>query len=187
MNKNEATAYLSIMFPGQPADKAALEMVKLFMTPLNSFVAAISNSKNFSLWTAPNGKKISVSSYPKNNPAEVAIRAVACCTKYPQASLAYAQSRKLDAIDVDSETGEPITIMLVIGIIVALAPVILPLVMGLVDSFIKGDAANKATESKAATDAAKIAADEKKTKMIAMVAGGVLVAVIIVIAVRRLA
>lgn len=195
MDSRQARQILAVAFPGQPLDKAFLNLTALFITPLNQMIARVSQDKNLEVENIKVGGKnyrVDMVRYPKNKPADVAVRAIGLTILYPNAVANYAASRGLDESPMKApETGEPITILIVVGIIATLGPVVFPFIVDLVNSFLNNDAKQKKAEADAVTAQAEIEAETKakKDKQTQQIIGVVVVAVVLVIGVvayRRL-
>lgn len=194
MNRQQAEIFLGGLFPGKQIQDAVMDLTKMFTNQLNDFIRKIVKDKNFDTFKFNMfGKKgtVDMESYPKNNAAEVLFRTLIVANEYPNATANYIVGRRSLDSTLKSETGEPITIMIVIGIIVALAPVVFPFVVDLVNSFIDGDNKKKKIEAetreKAVAEETIRLQNEQKTKTVMVIAGVVVVSVIGFIAYRRLA
>ncbi len=194
MNAALAQQLMRSAFPAASLEKSFLDMVATFNQPLNDYIASLSKEFAFTVAELRIGSKaykFRVDRYPKNNPAEVAIRAFAVARKYPNGTadyLAKLGSRSLDK----PETGEPITIAIVLTIIAAVGPIVLPFIVDMVTTFLndqtaKEEAAKEAeVEQQKVKAAAKAKADDFKIKLIVGVAVSVAVVAVGVVAVRRL-
>lgn len=180
MNRQQAEAFLLLNFPGKTINDAFLDMCKLFLTPLNDYIRANVRHNEYTVASVAvlgKGKTVSLENYPRNSVQDVALRACLVAIKYPNWTSQYIAGRR--NLDGAPETGEPITIGIVLTIIVALAPVVLPFLLSLVQSFLASGEKQEELEQKAAQEKRNqdLKAKESRQKMLIVGGLGLLVLV----------
>jgi hypothetical protein len=186
---------------GTDLESAFLNMMKQFLKPFNEVVALTVKRTGFKKKTETVGGKkytIDFTKYPKDKPAEVGARFLLLIVNKPvEVGQAvwdifnpFNKKNFDENVPEDKRHFEPISMTVIVGVLVALIPVLLPKIIELIGSITE---AGTASDQKKTAEAEK-ALEQEKTKqqaqknqtiMIGAAVGGVAVVGLLLYATRR--
>jgi hypothetical protein len=173
----------ALLLYGSDLKSGAINAVRQWLTPLNAVVKRTANKVKKQTvevpkeWGGKSGEYISLVNYNKTSPVETLIRVMLLLHYYPMTFQSQVASyRFLDS--QESETGEPITLAIIIGgialALTQLGPIIVPMVTKVISDVTNS---GKEAEEKAAKAETKKAEAQSK-KMFAIAAAATIVVIL---------